>query len=101
MTFDGRSIIEQLSPHVWSAQDAVGFEAALEAAQSLIAAYSALIVQEESKPCPDPGVIERWLQERRLLIQGRDALNADQPEEIAEARRRFIERLAEVEQELS
>ncbi|MER6481773.1 hypothetical protein [Streptomyces filamentosus] len=52
------SITHALEPHDWSNEETAAYEAAIEAVNGAVGAYSARIAAEEAKPHPDQAVIK-------------------------------------------
>jgi hypothetical protein len=50
-------VLDQLEPHIWSSEESVAYEAAIEAINDAVGAYSAVIAEQESKAEPDTAVI--------------------------------------------
>lgn len=80
-------ITHQLEPHEWSNEETAAYEAAIEAVNGAVGAYSALIAAEEAKPEPDPAVIEQARAARTRLAREREGLRSNDREQIAAARR--------------
>jgi predicted hotdog family 3-hydroxylacyl-ACP dehydratase len=98
MTDPGRepSVLSQLQPFTWSSEDSVAYEAALEAINGAVGAYSAVIAAEEAKPAPDPAVISAARDGQAQCARWRDQLDPADRADVAEARRRFSELANEV-----
>ncbi|KIF00431.1 hypothetical protein PL81_41020 [Streptomyces sp. RSD-27] len=86
---NGISITHQLEPHDWSNEDTAAYEAAIEAVNGAVGAYSALIAAEETKPVPNQEVIEKAQDAQARLAREREALSSTDPEQIAAARQHY------------
>lgn len=75
----------------WSGQEAANYEAALEAINGAMGAYSALIVHEESKPSPDSAAIAQARADRRACIKHRAALDPADTEQVSRTREQYSE----------
>lgn len=98
MTDPGRapSVLSQLQPFTWSSEDSVAYEAAIEAINGAVGAYSAVIAAEEAKPKPDTGVIDAARAGRAECARWRGQLDPADRLAVAEARRRFSQLAREV-----
>lgn len=85
------SVLSQVQPFTWSSEDSVAYEAALEAINGAVGAYSAVIAAEEAKPAPDPAVISAARDGQAECARWRDRLDPADRADVAEARRRFSE----------
>ncbi|MGA5550494.1 hypothetical protein [Streptomyces pseudogriseolus] len=90
------SITNQLDPHKWSNEDTAAYEAAIEAANGAVGAYSAVIATEEAKTAPDESVIEATRAAQNRLAREREGLRSSDREQIAAARARYAELAREV-----
>lgn len=86
---NGISITHQLEPHDWSNEDTAAYEAAIEAVNGAVGAYSALIAAEETKPVPDQEVIQNAQDAQARLAREREGLRSTDREQIAAARQRY------------
>ncbi|MEU8828838.1 ATP-binding protein [Streptomyces sp. NPDC048636] len=93
---DGISITGHLDPYEWSDEETASYEAAIEAVNGAVGAYSAVIAAEEAKPEPDQGIIAKARQEQNRLARERELLRSTDPWQIAAARRRYAELAREV-----
>ncbi|MFG2296444.1 hypothetical protein [Streptomyces sp. NPDC048603] len=91
MTDNGISVTHQLEPHDWSNEETAAYEAAIEAVNGAVGAYSALIAAEKGKTDPDQGVIQRARAARAQLAREREGLRPDDREQIAAARRHYAQ----------
>ena len=85
------SAIEQLPPHEWSNEETAAYEAAIEAINGAVGAYSARIAAERAKSTPNTEVIERARAARRELAREREGLRSSDREGIAAARQRYAQ----------
>jgi predicted hotdog family 3-hydroxylacyl-ACP dehydratase len=83
------AILDELQPFTWSSEDSVAYEAALEAINGAVGAYSALIAAEEAKEEPDPGVLDAARSGRAECARWREQLDPADHATVAETRRRF------------
>jgi predicted hotdog family 3-hydroxylacyl-ACP dehydratase len=82
-------VLGRLQSFAWSSEDSVAYEAALEAINGVVGAYSALIAAEQARPEPRPGVIAEAEAGRAECARWREQLDPSDREAVAEARRRF------------
>ncbi|MFD0358166.1 hypothetical protein ACFVHW_31195 [Streptomyces sp. NPDC127110] len=92
----GVSLTHQLEPYDWSSEETAAYEAAIEAVNGAVGAYSALIAAEEGKAEPDQGVIERARPSQFRLSREREGLRPGGPEQISAARRHYARFAGEV-----
>jgi hypothetical protein len=92
----GVSVSHELEPHAWSNEDTAAFEAAIEAVNGAVGAYSALGAAEERKPNPDQAVIAAARAAQARLAQERERLRSTDRQQIAEARTRYAQLAGEV-----
>ncbi|MFB7739824.1 hypothetical protein ACFC08_36925 [Streptomyces sp. NPDC056112] len=88
---NGISITGQLDPYAWSNEETAAYEAAIEAINGAVGAYSALIAAEEAKPAPDLGVIEAARAAQARLAREREGLRSSDREQIAAARTHYAQ----------
>ncbi|CAL9332581.1 hypothetical protein C1708_32405 [Streptomyces sp. DH-12] len=93
---NGISITDQLDPHEWSNEDTAAYEAAIEAVNGAVGAYSAVIAAEEAKAAPDGSVIEAARAAQNRLAREREGLRSSDREQIAAARARYAALAREV-----
>ncbi|MFF5706657.1 hypothetical protein ACFY7H_29855 [Streptomyces sp. NPDC012794] len=93
---NGISITHQLEPYAWSNEETAAYEAAIEAVNGAVGAYSALIAAERSKPEPDEEVIRSARAARARLAKEREGLRSTDHEQIAAARQRYARLAREV-----
>ncbi|WP_256106777.1 hypothetical protein [Streptomyces sp. ODS05-4] len=93
---NGISITDQLGPHNWSNEETAAYEAAIEAINGAVGAYSAVIATEEAKPTPDAGVIDDARAAQRRLAREREGLRSTDREQIAAARAHYAQMAHEV-----
>lgn len=85
------SVTGRLSPHTWSNEETAAYEAAVEAANGAVGAYSALIAAEESKAKPNAEVIAGAQAAQQQLAREREGLRSSDRAQIAAARTRYAE----------
>ena len=85
-----------MKPYEWSDQESVDYEAALEAINGLVGAYSARITTERAKPTPDLEAIARWRDERAACADARRELRPTDHDEVARVRRDYPVRACSV-----
>ena len=85
------SVIGGMEGFHWSSAEAVAYEAAIEAINGAVGAYSARIAAEEARPEPDHAAIDALRTARGALAQEREQLDPTYHAGIAEARARFTE----------
>lgn len=102
MTDAGRepSVLSQLQGFIWSSEDAA-YEAALEAINGAVGAYSAVIAAEEAKLEPDPAVISAVRDGQAECARSREQLDPADWAAVAETRRRFSRLANEVRTRLN
>ncbi|WP_431921333.1 hypothetical protein [Nonomuraea jabiensis] len=93
----GISITGRIEQFSWSTQEAVGYEAAIEAANHLIGAYTARIAQQQAQKQPDQSLISELQQARTSVVHSRDTLVAQDSDQVATQRAIFNVQLAELE----
>jgi hypothetical protein len=93
---NGISITDQLEPHEWSNEETAAYEAAIEAINGAVGAYSAVISAEEAKAAPDRSVIEDARAAQAELAREREGLRSSDREQIARARARYAQLAREV-----
>ncbi|GAA1598901.1 hypothetical protein GCM10009678_94680 [Actinomadura kijaniata] len=93
---NGISITHALEPHDWSNEETAAYEAAIEAVNGAVGAYSARIAAEEAKPRPDQAVIQEARAAQTRLAREREALRSSDRQQIAEARQHYAQLAREV-----
>ncbi|MFI9186858.1 hypothetical protein ACIGXG_32085 [Streptomyces goshikiensis] len=93
---NGISITHALEPHDWSNEETAAYEAAIEAVNGAVGAYSARIAAEEAKPQPDQQVIQDARTAQARLAREREALRSSDREQIAAARQHYAQLAREV-----
>ncbi|MFF8513461.1 hypothetical protein ACF064_35995 [Streptomyces sp. NPDC015492] len=88
-------VIGNLRPHTWSSEQSVAYEAAIEAINGVVGAYSALIADAESRPGTESAVAE-YRQRRAECQQERRSLKAEDAENVARVRTAYAARLREL-----
>ncbi len=89
-------VLDGLESFPWSSHESVAYEAALEAINGVVGAYSAKIAAEKSKAAPDEQVIETARAGRAECARWRAQLDPADPDAVAETRRRFTQLAAEI-----
>lgn len=84
-------VVDRLEPFVWSSDEALAYEAAIEAINRAVGAYTGLIAKEQTQPSPDQGALERWRSARRACHADRVALRADDTEAVARTRMEYAQ----------
>ncbi|WNZ09774.1 hypothetical protein [Streptomyces sp. 11x1] len=97
----GVSVTHDLEPHDWSNEETAAYEAAIEAVNGAVGAYSARIAAEEAKDAPDTAVIEAARAAQGRLAKERERLRSADREQIAEARSRYARLAREVMADLT
>jgi hypothetical protein len=90
------SVMSQLQDFTWSSEDAAAYEAALEAINSAVGAYSAIIAAEGAKSEPDPAIISDAREGRAECARWREQLDPADRTAVAETRHRFSQLANEV-----
>lgn len=98
---NGISVTHGLEPHDWSNEETAAYEAAVEAVNGAVGAYSALIAAEEAKDEPDADVIEAARVAQGRLAKERERLRSADPGQIAEARSHYARVARDVLAELT
>src|SRR5260370_28651208 len=83
------SVLDELQPFVWSSRESVAYEAAIEAINAAVGAYSARIAAEEAERDPDTAALAAWRQDRAACTTVRRQLDPADHAQIAEARRHY------------
>ncbi len=82
-------VIASISGFQWSSEESVAYEAAIEAINGAVGAYTARIHAETSKASPDGELVGQWRERRGELAKVREGLDPSDHEQIAEVRRRY------------
>ncbi|AVH54850.1 hypothetical protein C4B68_02475 [Streptomyces dengpaensis] len=75
----------------WDSEEAVAYEAAIEAVNGVVGAYSARIAAEEARPEPDAQAIAAAIAGRREVQRLRESLDPADHAAIARTRREMTE----------
>ncbi|MDE3723969.1 hypothetical protein PWG71_21475 [Nocardiopsis sp. N85] len=75
----------------WTGAEAGRYEAALEAVNGAVGAYSAVIAREEATENPDQQVIEQAEEGQRACVRRREELDPADADEVAQVRAEFTE----------
>jgi hypothetical protein len=94
---NGIPVTDHLEPHEWSNEETAAYEAAIEAVNGAVGAYSALIAAEEAKPQPDAAVIAEARAGQARLAREREQLRSTDHAQIAEARQRYARLAREIQ----
>ncbi|MEU1121851.1 MULTISPECIES: hypothetical protein [unclassified Streptomyces] len=91
-------ITASLPPYVWDSEQAVAYEAAVEAINGTVGAYSALIAREEQRDTSerDESALAEWRSQRAACQRARQELHADDAAQIRSVRTQYAARLAEL-----
>jgi hypothetical protein len=96
MYMPGKPMTDRLEPYRWSNEQTAAYEAAIEAVNGAVGAYSALIAAEEAKAEPDPEVIAQAHAAQGRLARERENLRSEDTEQIAAARAHYARLAREV-----
>ncbi|MFI5689927.1 hypothetical protein [Streptomyces sp. NPDC051636] len=88
-------VIGNLPPHSWSSEQSVAYEAAIEAINGVVGAYSHLIADAEHRPGAEETVAE-YRRLRAACQQERRALRAEDTQAVARVRADYAARLREL-----
>ncbi|MEV6179967.1 hypothetical protein [Streptomyces sp. NPDC052015] len=88
-------VIGNLRPHTWSSEESVAYEAAIEAINGVVGAYSRLIADAESRPGAEDEAAE-YRRLRAACHQERRALRAEDTEGVARVRAAYAARLRDL-----
>lgn len=83
------SVIGSLPAYEWSSEETAAYEAAVEAINGAVGAYSARIAAEEAEPEVDVAAIEALSRASAVCATERERLDPTDHEGIAEVRRRY------------
>jgi hypothetical protein len=81
------SLLNDLQPFQWNAQEAVGYEVALEAIGEAIAVYSSLIKEAEAEG--NVQLADQWRQQRKACVDDRNQLRSTDTESVGRVRREY------------
>ncbi len=84
-------VLSQVEGFTWSTEESAAYEAAIDAINVAVGAYTALIAAEEAKPAPDPAVIAAARSGRAACARWREQLNPADHAAVAAIRRRFAQ----------
>ncbi|WP_327332954.1 hypothetical protein [Streptomyces anulatus] len=88
-------VIGSLRPHVWDSERSVAYEAAIEAINGVVAAYSARIAEAGNPPASQDRIAE-YRRLRTECQQVRKALRAEDAENVARVRAAYAAKLREL-----
>lgn len=97
----GIAVTHELEPYEWSNEETAAYEAAIEAVNGAVGAYSALIAAEEAKPQPDAAVIAEARAGQARLAREREQLRSTDHAQIAEARQHYAQLAREVQERVA
>lgn len=83
------SVISGMAAFTWSTGESVAYEAAVEAINEAVGAYSALIAAEEAKEEPDLQALAKARAGQADCARSREQLDPADHAAVARARRRF------------
>jgi hypothetical protein len=89
------SVLGNLGPATWSAEEGVAYEVALEGINHVIGAYAAMIGKAESAPEPDLDAIARWRHEQQKWSVRRRELSPGDFDAVQQVREECAALLAE------
>ncbi|MEW1926395.1 hypothetical protein [Streptomyces sp. NPDC088360] len=93
---EGFSVTDQIESYQWSNEETTAYEAAIEAVNGAVGAYSAQIAAEEAKDTPDPAVIAAARVGQGVLAREREQLRSTDPGQIAWAREHYAQLAREI-----
>ena len=85
----GRPVLGSVHGFSWSTEESVAYEAAVEAINDAVGAYTAVIAAEERKAAPDQAVIAAAQSGRADCARWREGLDPADHVAVAATRRRF------------
>ncbi|MFE4634805.1 hypothetical protein ACFRJ1_15705 [Streptomyces sp. NPDC056773] len=88
-------VIGHLRPYAWSSEQSVAYEAAIEAINGVVGAYSALIADAESRTSTADEIAE-YRRLRTECQQERRSLRAEDGENVDRVRTTYAARLREL-----
>ncbi|WP_328643939.1 hypothetical protein [Streptomyces canus] len=91
-------ITASLDPYTWDSETSVAYEAAVEAINGVVGAYSARIAAESSKPETERNTqaLAEWRQLRTECQRARETLDAGDSQAVAMVRREYARRAREL-----
>lgn len=92
----GVSVTSQLAPYGWSNEETAAYEAAIEAINGAVGAYSALIAAQERQAEPDQHVVDTARAAQSSLAQEREQLRSTDHHQLAEVRARCAQLSREI-----
>jgi hypothetical protein len=91
-----RPLLGNLKGFAWSTEESVAYEAAIEAINDAVGAYTAVIAAEERKAAPNAAVIAAGRSGRAECARWREGLDPSDHAAVAATRRRFADLAREV-----
>jgi hypothetical protein len=92
----GVSVTGRLEPHGWSNEETAAYEAAIEAINGAVGAYSALIAAQERRAEPDQRVVDTARAAQSALAREREQLRSTDHDQLAEVRARCAQLSREI-----
>ena len=96
VSVSGGSITSRLESYGWSNEDTAAYEAAIEAINGAVGAYSALIAAQERRAEPDRGVVDSARAAQAALAREREQLRSTDHDQLAEVRARCAQLSREI-----
>lgn len=91
--------VDELTSFEWSSQEAVAYEAAVEAINEVRALYTGLIAREQTTAQPDEQRIAAWTRERSACAQVTRSLDPADRAQVATVRRDYTARAVQLREE--
>ncbi|GAY08236.1 hypothetical protein TOK_1548 [Pseudonocardia sp. N23] len=95
-----QDLLARLRPRPWDSAASTAFEAAQEAISHAIGCYSSLLASEQRSPNPRAERVEAWSAARQQCAAERRRLRAYNRDQVAEARARYTQLIAELDAQL-
>ena len=93
---EGKPLTLQMQPFEWDSEESVAYEAAVEAVNEVVGAYSARIATEEAEPVPDAARIAAAEAGQAECARRREQLDPADHAQISAARHEFSERARQI-----
>lgn len=93
---DDLPVTHRLDAYTWSNEETAAYEAAIEAVNGAVGAYSALIAAERRRTRPDSAVIDDAHSAQTQLARERERLSSTDPEQIVWARAHYPQLAGEI-----
>src|SRR5271168_81247 len=91
MTGPDEPVLSQLQGFTWSTRESAAYEAALDAINDAVGAYTALIAAEEARAAPDPDLIAAAHSGRTECARWREQLDPADHAAVAATRQRYTQ----------